>query len=275
MKKTPPWHWLLTIAGTSFVAVWMFPLYWMAVSSLKTQGELFRSPPTLWPVSATFEAYTYIFARDNVLLFLGNSFLIAGLTTICALALGTGAAWGLARIKSRWVEWALVAILLAQVLPPALMATPMFVLFRQVGLIDTYAAMVIACMTKAVPFVIVMLRPALLQIPVELEEAAQVDGCSRLGAFARIVLPLLKPALVVSASLAFLLAYGEFVYASAFLIDKTMHPATIGLYSFVGSENADWNYIMAFATIFVLPVMVLFLFLQRAIVRGLTAGALK
>jgi multiple sugar transport system permease protein len=268
-------RWELTALAALFSALWLFPFYWMLVSGLKTQGEIFLSPPTLWPAAPTLDAFRFVIVRENMPLYIWNSLVIATASTALSLLLATGAAWGMARIRGFWIEAALLAALLAQVFPPALMATPMFVLFRQIGLIDSQWAVILACMTKAAPFAIVMLRTVFIQIPVDLEDAARIDGCSRFSAFMRVTLPLAAPGIAVAGTLAFVLAYGEFVYASAFLTSKEKYPATIGLYSFVGAEQAEWHYIMSFATLFVLPVFLLFLLLQRRIVQGLTAGALK
>jgi len=267
--------WRLTAIGIAISILWLFPVYWMFVSGFKTSGEIFARPPTLWPRAPSLSAYTHILERENVGRALWNSFVISGGATAIALILGTPAAYALSRIRARWVDVALVAVLVVQILPPALLATPMFVALRQIDMVNTQLAVIIANSTRLLPFVVVILRPAFLLIPRELEEAGRVDGCTRAGAFWRIVLPIARVNLVVAAALAFIMAYGDLAYGLALTSEQRIQPATVALYGFVGAEYADWQNVMAFASIFVAPILIAFLLLQRQIVRGLTAGALK
>jgi multiple sugar transport system permease protein len=267
--------WLLTAGGIAIAAVYLFPVYWMVISSLKANPELFASVPTLYPHAPTLAAFRWIFERENVGLYLQNSAIISFSVTALTLVLATGAAYALARIRTFWTAAMVVAIMAVQVLPPPLLVTPMFVIFRQIGLVNTQFAVILATTTKVLPFAIIMLRTSFAQIPVELEEAARVDGCPRFLAFFHITLPLARTGYIVVSSLVFLLAYGEFVYPLSLMNHKELQPGPVGLYSFVGADFADWPDALAFATVFVAPVIVLYMFLQRRIVSGLTAGALK
>ena len=267
--------WALTLVGVLIAGFYLFPVYWMYASSFKLSGEIFSRPPTLIPQEPSLAAYQWVFVRENVGLYLRNSFIIASATTVLTLGMGATAAYALSRIRSRWIDLVLLFILISQVLPPALMATPLFVIFRQLDLTNTLWAVIIANTTKTLPFAIIVLRTTFLQVPLELEEAARVDGCSRFSALLRVILPVARSGVIVSGTLAFLLAYGDFVYGVSFLSRRALQPATVGLYSFVGAEYADWSNIMAFASVLVTPVLVIFLILQRQIVRGLTAGAIK
>jgi multiple sugar transport system permease protein len=268
-------RWALSGVGAAITALYLFPIYWMYASSLKSPAELFQSPPTLFPNAIDLAAYTWIFTRENVPRYLANSFLLAGTTTFVTLALAIPCAYAMSRLRSRWVDGALLGVMLAQVLPPALMATPIFIMFRQLGLTNSYEGVILALVTKSLPFAIVVLRPAFLLVPHELEEAARVDGCTRLTALFRIILPAARTAIVVCAILVFLMTYGEYVYAASLLSRVAMQPATVGLYAFIGAEISDWNNIMAFASAFVTPVILLFILMQRLIVQGMTAGAIK
>jgi multiple sugar transport system permease protein len=151
----------------------------------------------------------------------------------------------------------------------------MFVIFRQIGLINTQLAVILATTTKTLPFAVIMLRTTFAQVPIDLEDAARVDGCSRAVAFLRVTLPLARIGYIVVGTLVFLLAYGEFVYPVSLMNKAQLQPATVGLYSFVGADYSDWGNAMAFASVFVTPVIIIFMLLQRRIVSGLTAGALK
>jgi multiple sugar transport system permease protein len=270
-----PRRWILLAIGITIAAFYLFPVYWMYVSSFKASSELNASPPTLLPQAPSLAAYVWIFTRENIARYLGNSLFQSASVTLLTLLLATGAAYALSRVRSLWMDAVLVGIMLSQVLPPALLVTPMFVIFRQIDLINTQTAVILATTTKTLPFAVIMLRTTFAQIPVELEEAARVDGCSRLKAFFSVTLPLARIGYIVVGTLVFLLAYGEFVYPVSLVNKNELQPATVGLYGFVGADYSDWSNAMAFASIFVTPVIVIFMLLQRRIVSGLTAGALK
>jgi multiple sugar transport system permease protein len=270
-----PRRWILLATGITIAAFYLFPVYWMYVSSFKASSELNASPPTLLPQAPSLAAYVWIFTRENIARYLGNSLFQSASVTLLTLLLATGAAYALSRVRSLWMDAVLVGIMLSQVLPPALLVTPMFVIFRQIDLINTQTAVILATTTKTLPFAVIMLRTTFAQIPIELEEAARVDGCSRLRAFFSVTLPLARIGYIVVGTLVFLLAYGEFVYPVSLVNKNELQPATVGLYGFVGADYSDWSNAMAFASIFVTPVIVIFMLLQRRIVSGLTAGALK
>lgn len=268
-------QWLLLGLGLLIASTYLFPVYWMVVSALKTAGEVNAATPTLFPHEPTLAAFRWIFERENVGRYLANSFLIAGGATTLTLLLATGSAYALSRVRSIWMDAVLVGVMLSQVLPPPLLVTPMFVILRQLDLVNTYSAVILATTSKTLPFAVIMLRTTFAQIPIEIEEAARVDGCSRLMAFLRVTLPLARVGYIVVGSLVFLQAYGEFVYPVSLMNKQSMQPATVGLYGFVGADYSDWGNAMAFATVMVLPVLIIFVALQKRIVSGLTSGALK
>ena len=270
-----PRGWMLTAAAIVGVALYLFPIYWMFVSSLKNSAEIFVNPPTLFPREPSLAAFESVFVRENVLRYLRNSLSIALPVTLLTMVMGAIGGYALSRLKSRLVDAALFTVLMLQVFPDALLATPMFIIFKFLGLLNTFAAVILATTSKTLAFALVILRPMFRQVPIELEEASLVDGCNRFQAFVRIVLPIMHIPLIVVGALSFVQAYGQFVYALTLLTRQELQPATVGIYSFVGAEYADWNRVMAFSSVFVLPILVLFLILQRRIVAGLTAGALK
>lgn len=264
-----------TIVAGLFVLLYLFPIYWMFISGLKSTGEIFANPPTFVPRAPTLASFEYIFFRENVLRYLRNSLTIAVPVTALTLILGSMGAYAMSRLRSRLVDLALVTVLLLQVFPEALLATPMFIIFKSLGMLNTFAAVILATTSKTLSFALVILRPMFRQVPYELEEASFVDGCTPLQTFRLIVLPIMKIALIVVGTLSFVQAYGQFVYAMTLMSKQELQPATVGIYSFVGAEYADWHRVMAFSSIFVLPILTLFLIFQRRIVAGLTAGALK
>lgn len=277
MTRARSYEWQLayTAAGGAFVLIYLFPIYWMFISGFKTSAEIFANPPTFFPRAPSVEAYEYVFFRENVLRYLRNSLIIAVPVTILTVVLGSMGAYAMSRIRSRVVDLALITVLLLQIFPDSLLATPMFIIFRNLGLLNTYLAVILAATSKTLAFALVILRPLFRQMPIELEEASVVDGCNRFQTFWYIVLPVMRVALVVVAAISLVQAYGQFVYALSLLSEQELQPATVGIYGFVGAEYADWHRVMAFSSIFVLPILIVFLALQNKIVSGLTAGALK
>jgi multiple sugar transport system permease protein len=207
---------------------------------------------------------------------MANSLLVATGVTAIVVLLGTGCAYVLSRYRNAWVEAALFAILMMQVLPSSLMVTPLFVAFSQVGLLASpRLAVILAQAAKVLPLYVVLCRSSFLGVPRELEEAALVDGTSRLGAFLRVVLPLARNGILVTSVLVFLQSFGEYVYARSLISQEPLQTASVGLQGFIGPNANDWTGVMAYSAIYVTPVLVVFMLLQRRIVSGLTAGALK
>lgn len=263
------------VIAAALVGVYLFPIYWMFISGLKSSAEIFANPPSFVPRQPSLAAFEYVFVRENVLRYLRNSLTIAIPVTLLTLILGSMGAYAMSRLRGRIVDVALITVLLLQVFPEALLATPMFIIFKSLDILNTFAAVILATASKTLSFALVILRPMFKQVPYELEEASFVDGCTPFQTFRMIVLPIMKVPLLVVGTLSFVQAYGQFVYAMTLMSQQELQPATVGIYSFVGAEYADWHRVMAFSSIFVLPILVIFLLLQRRIVAGLTAGALK
>jgi multiple sugar transport system permease protein len=267
---------LLLVIAIVFAIIYLFPLYWMYITSLKTTSSMFAVPPSFWPRDAQWWMYPSVWETRNMGRYIWNSVVIATGTVVLVTILGTGLAYVLARYRNLWIDAALFLILMLQVLPASLMITPIFVGFSQVGLLDLPRfAVILAISAKTMPFFVVLVRATFMGVPQELEEAALVDGNSRIGAFFNIVLPLARNGILVSAILIFMQAFGEFVYAKSMIQDVELQPASAGLNSFMGPNTNEWHKIMAFAATYVTPILALFVLLQRRIVSGLTAGALK
>lgn len=268
--------WFLLVVALALAAVYLFPLYWMYVTSLKSGSEIFANPPTFWPVSPNPAIYPEVWARRAMPTFLTNSVLIAGGVTAITVILGTGCAYVLARYRNVWIDIGLFAILMLQVLPASVMVTPLFVGFNQIGLLNyPRTAVVLAAAAKAMPFFVVLVRATFMSVPRELEEAALVDGNSRVGAFFNIVLPLARNGILVCAILTFMSSFGEYIYSKSIIQSPALQPASVGLSGFLGPNSTDWQSIMAYSAIYVTPILLAFVILQRRIVSGLTSGALK
>ena len=257
-------------------AIYLFPLYWMYITALKSGSAMFATPPDFWPRDPQWQIYGQVWESRNMGRYIWNSLVIAFGSVAVIAVLGTGCAYVLARYRNGWVDIGLFLILMLQVLPASLMITPIFVGFSQVGLLDTpRLAVILAIAAKSMPFFVVLVRATFMSVPQELEEAALVDGNSRVGAFFNIVLPLAKNGILVSAILIFMQAFGEFVYSKSMIQAVELQPASVGLNSFMGPNTNEWNNIMAYATMYVTPILAVFVLLQRRIVSGLTSGALK
>lgn len=265
-----------SVLGVLLVAGYLFPVYWMIATSLKRGGDVFSPTPQLIPNPLVLTSYLEA-VIDNPGLLRGilNSVVISVGTLALTFVLGVPAAYGLAKLRLRFASVFAMVLLVAQMLPTISLALPFFVLMSRAGLVDTYLALILANTTLALPFAIIVLRPHFLAVPGEIVEAATVDGCSRFAAFWRIALPLVRPGLVTVAALAFVTAWGEFVFGLTLATSDHMQPATVVLNRFIGQFHTRWNDLMAAATVTALPVIVLFAALQRFVVSGLVAGATK
>ena len=267
---------LMFVIALIMAAIYLFPLYWMYITALKSGSEMFATPPTFWPSVPQWSTYAYVWESRGMARYLWNSLIIASGAVVLITVLGVGCAYVLARYRNAWIDIGLFLILMLQVLPASLMITPIFVGFSQVGLLDyPRFAVILAIAAKSMPFFVVLVRATFMAVPMELEEAALVDGNSRIGAFFNIVLPLARNGILVSAILIFMQAFGEFVYSKSMIQNIELQPASVGLNSFMGPNTSEWNNIMAYATMYVTPILAIFVLLQRRIVSGLTSGALK
>jgi multiple sugar transport system permease protein len=267
---------LMLAVALVLTAVYLFPLYWMYITALKSGSAIFASPPAFWPADPRWQIYAEVWQSRNMDRYIWNSLVIAVGAVAVISVFGVGCAYVLARYRNVWVDVGLFLILMLQVLPASLMITPIFVGFSQIGLLQyPRLAVILAIAAKSMPFFIVLVRAAFMSVPLELEEAALVDGSSRIGAFFRIALPLARNGILVSAVLIFVQAFGEFVYSKSIIQRIELQPASVGLNSFMAPNANEWNGIMAYATIYVTPILVAFVLLQRGIVSGLTSGALK
>ncbi|HZR40589.1 MAG TPA: carbohydrate ABC transporter permease [Ktedonobacteraceae bacterium] len=267
---------LLTVLGLFCMAIMLFPLYWVIVSSLKNTVELFRSPPTLFPQQIDWSPYIANFVQNQDMLhYMGNSLQIAVGTMLLSLLLGTPIAYGLARLPVGGKNVFLLAFLVAQMFPSIMLALPLFVMFTRIGLMNTLLAVILAITTRTLPFAVLVLRPFFLSLPRELEDAAFIDGCGLWGSFYRIILPLSRPGLLTVAVLTFLMGWSDFLFPLAFISDDTKRPLTLGLYKFISEYGTRWNDLMAVSTVAALPIILVFMFAQRYVTSGLVAGAVK
>lgn len=272
MKKSK--NYLFTFIGIIFVTIYLFPFIWMVLSAFKDQRELFSIPPTFIPSNWSWDAFESIL-QNNILTNLRNSFLIAGSAALIATILAIPCAYVLARynIKGSW--FFLLVFLASQMLPATVVLTPLFIMFSRIGILNTFLAPILATSTLGLPFSVLILRPFFQGIPKELEEAAMMDGSTQIGTFIKIILPISFPSILVSATISFFFAWGDLIYSITFNRNQNLWPMTAGIYNSIGQYGIQWNSLMAFATVTILPVMILFIILQKRLVKGLTAGSIK
>jgi len=269
-------RWLLTLGSVLLIAVFLFPIYWMMATAVKAPDQIVVYPPKLVPTHFDFSVWTdRIFKESIFVRYLLNSVIVGVGTAVLSVVLAAPAAYGLAHLRIRGKGALLLLNLSALMFPAIMIATPLFVIFNRLGLANSYLGLILANSTLAVPFSIVLLRPFFLSIPYELTEAARIDGCTRFGAFARIVVPLARPGLFTAGVFAFLLGWGDLVFALTLVQSDEMRPVTAGLWAFFGLNVTNWNGVMALSTLAMLPPLVVVLFAQRHIVAGLTAGGVK
>lgn len=257
------------------VAITMFPFLWMLISSFKNLGELYTVPPTWWPEAPTLQNYFNVLFESNVPRYFLNSVIISAGSTAIALALAILASYGFARFKFRGKSLAVGLIIVGQLLPTAAIIVPLYVVLNWLGLLNTYLGLILAYLILTLPLSVFMLISYFKGIPKELEEAAIVDGASRLGVLLRITLPLSLPGVVAVIVYAFVTTWNEFIFALCFALDSGTKTLPIGLAEFTTEFNTDWGAVMAASMIMTVPIAILFLAMQKLFVGGLTAGGTK
>ncbi|MEE0419204.1 MAG: carbohydrate ABC transporter permease [Lachnospiraceae bacterium] len=276
MKKETKKKIGLLIVGAIIFVIFIFPLYWMLVTALKTQVEIFQIPTPLWPKDLTFEAFQkQLSASSDTLRGFRNSFIIGLGAMAISTILAIPASYGLARFKFKGKKVIILLFLITQMLPSTLVLTSLYIMFSGAKLLNTYWAPILADATLGIPFSVIILRTYFLSIPKELDEAAKIDGCGHLTAFVKIMLPIAKPGVVVAAVFSFVYAWGDLIYGITFITNPNMRPITSSIYNYVQQYQTLWNSTMAFGIIAILPVVLIFIFMQKYIVSGLTNGAVK
>jgi ABC-type glycerol-3-phosphate transport system permease component len=253
----------------------LFPVYWVAITSLKPRSEIYTKTPDLWPNDPQWHTYPDVLGAGHVGRALINSLIVAGATMLLCLIIASLAAYALTRFRIPLRRVLLMLVLITQMFPLVVLVIPLFVLERKANLLGTWSGLVLAYLAFTVPLAIWVMRSFLLSIPEELEHAARIDGATRLGAFARVVLPLAAPGLATTAVLCFLEGWKEFMLALTFMNEEDRKTLPVVLQSFVGRGDTDWASIMATSVIYTLPVVILFLLLRKHLMTARLTGAVK
>ena len=272
MSRGARWSSAAVVAVLVLVAA--LPLYWALVSSLTPEARLFEAP-SLVPRQLVAEHYRALFTQRNFWVPIRNSLVVALSTTVFCVAVGALCAYALARLQFRWKAPILGFILAVSMFPQIAIVSPLYLVLRELRLINTYPGLILPYITFAMPLTVWLLVGFFRQLPAELEEAALVDGASRLRAFREIVLPLAVPGLATTAILTFIYCWNEFLFALSFTLGPERHTVPVAIALFRGQYQVPWGQILAAAVLATAPVAVLVLLFQRRIVQGLTAGAVK
>ena len=259
------------------LCVLLFPLFWVIITSLKTEKEIFQIPPTFFPHVLNTKSYAAQVETGDFNMFRSfrNSFLISIGSMLIAVILAVPASYGIAKYRFKGKKIVLLGFLVTQMLPVSVLLTPMFIMFKNMHLYNTQYAAILADATIGIPFSVLILKNYFASIPKELEEAAYIDGCNRFTGFVRILIPIAKPGIVVCAIFSFLYAWGDLAYGMTFILDQQKRPITAGIFNFMGQYGTKWSYLTAFAVVTIIPVALIFIFMQKYIISGMTSGAVK
>ncbi|MCF0134124.1 MAG: carbohydrate ABC transporter permease [Blautia sp.] len=264
-----------SIIALLIAILFLFPLYWLIQISFKSDSETFGKILTYFPHEFTIDPWLVNLKDQTFLLSLRNSFFNGFLTMGISLLLGVPAAYGMGRFKVKGTQVFLLTFLVAQMLPASLTLTPMYLIFNKLGILGTHFTAPIAIAAGSIPFAIVTLRPYFKSVPKALDEAARLDGCGAMKSFLFVMIPAVKTGIITIVVISFLNGWNDLVYSMTFNVKPEMRPLTANIYKFQNAYGTKWNCIMAYGTILVIPVVLLFIFLQKYIVGGLVAGAVK
>lgn len=253
----------------------LFPIYWCIVTSFKPSAEITSKNVTYWPAIFTFENYTNAWTRSGFSMYFKNSLFIAafGVVFIVALSILTG--YALARFKFKGKSLFMLILLCTQFIPGAMLITPIFIIFKNLNMLNSLFALVLVNTTFHFPFNSILMRGFVSGIDYTIEEAAQIDGCSRMGAIWHVLLPVLKPGIATIAAYGFISCWNEFLFSFMFISKQNKLTLPVGLKNLVGEFSINYGQLAAGAVIAVIPTLILFSYVQKNLVGGLSSGAVK
>jgi multiple sugar transport system permease protein len=274
------WRWAGRVFLLFLLIFTVFPLAWMFLTSIKTQFAAMQYPPQWWPKEPTLQNYTKLLdptqsiGRD-FLLYFRNSFVVSMATTILGVAVAVPAAYAFSRFRFPGRTFLFFAVLVRNMFPAVVFLMPLFLLMRWMGLVGTHYSLILTYLTFGLPLSIWLLKGFFDNIPIQLEQAARIDGATRFQAFLLIVMPLSVPGIIATSIFSFIGAWNEYVYAATFLNNQDRLTLPVGIQRFFSEYATDWPGLMAATFLMSVPVVVLFLVLQKYFVRALTEGAVK
>ncbi len=264
----------LGLAQVLLALVILIPFFWMVSVSLKPAAEPFAIPAKLWPENPTLENYVTAF-RPEFRIYFMNSIIVSLSTVVIVVTLALLAAYTFTRNQTRIIMVLMALVVAAQMFPASAIIIPIYKLMKDAGLLNTYASLILAYITVTLPVAIWMLRAFMARLPVELDEAAAVDGCGPFRTFFSVILPLCRPGIVATAVFVLIVTWQEFLFALSFTSTKEMRTLPVGMNDFIGQYGIRYGELMASSVLISIPVVAVFFLLQRQFVAGLTAGAVK
>ena len=260
-----------TALGVLFLAVMLFPVYWMVNASLQPSGNTLTA--SFFPWNPNFDGYRRAITEQGSNLV--TSLIVSLGTVVFSLLVAAPAAYALAQFRFRWVNIALLAILISQMIPGIVIANALYAAYNDIGLLNSIPGLILADATHAIPFVILIMRAFMIAIPSSIVEAARVDGAGLVRSFVSIVLPISRNSLITAGLFAFLFSWSDFLFALTLTTTDEVRPVTLGIYQYLGTQVSNWSAVMATAVLSSLPAIVLLILAQKYIAAGATGGAVK
>jgi len=279
-RRVDGWRWAGRVFLVFLLLFTVAPMAWMLLTSLKTGFAAMQYPPQWWPAEPTLQNYTKLLdptgsIGQDFLRYFWNSMLVSTLTTVLAVVVAVPAAYAFSRFRFPGRTFLFFAVLLRNMFPAVIFLVPLFILMRWLGLVNTHGSLVLTYLTFGLPLAIWLLKGFYDNIPIQLEQAARIDGATRFQAFLLIVMPLSTPGIIATAIYSFIGAWNEYIYAYTFLTRHDQMTLPVGIQRFFSENATDWPGLMAATFMMSVPVVVLFLVLQKYFVRALTEGAVK
>lgn len=279
-KPVDWWRWGGRIFLLLMLVYTVVPMAWMFITSLKTGFAAMQYPPQWWPAEPTLNNYTKLLdPRSSIgqdfLRYFWNSLLVSTLTTVLAVAVAVPAAYAFSRFRFPGRNFLFFAVLLRNMFPAVIFLVPLFILMRWLGLVNTHGSLILTYLTFGLPLAIWLLKGFYDNIPIQLEQAARIDGATRFQAFLLVVMPLSTPGIIATAIYSFIGAWNEYIYAYTFLTRNDQMTLPVGIQRFFSENTTDWPGLMAMSFMMSVPVVVMFLVLQKYFVKALTEGAVK
>ncbi len=255
----------------------LFPLYWVLMTSFKTNMEAYAYPPTFLPQSPSLDSYISLFTENNVFfIYYKNNFIVSGISALLTVLIALLGGYALSRFHFRWNKWIVAAFMSAQMFPMISRLISLYGLMRGMHLINTLPGLIFALTASMLPFSIMLMSSFLDSVPLAVEESARIDGASRFGVLFRIVIPLVKPGILAVGIYSFLLAWDDYLHAATLIQTDSLRTLSIGIaLRYLGELSYDWSLINTISIVGTIPMLILFFFFQKYMVKGLVAGAVK
>lgn len=255
----------------------LFPIYWVLMTSFKTNMEAYRFPPTFVPKLPTMEAYVNLFTKHNeFFIYYKNNFIVSGFTALITTILAIFTGYALSRFRFKWNKWILAGLLSSQMFPVVSRMISLYDLMGKMKLINTHAGLILALVAAMLPFTVMLMASFFDSVPKAIEEAAYIDGAGRMQILYKMVVPLVKPGMVAVGIYSFLMTWDDYLHASTLIQNDALRTLSAGVaMRYLGELSYDWSLINTISIVGMLPMIILFFFFQKYMIKGLVAGAVK